>query len=112
MLHVELEEAPLTALKAALDAGNVTSAELVRGYLERIAHLDPQLCSVIETNPDALEIAARLDAATGRRGPLHGIPILLKDNIDTADGMMTDRGVARAGGEGAVRGRHGRRAAA
>ena len=92
MLHVELEEAPLTALKAALEAGTVTSAELVQGYLNRIADLDPQLCSVIETNPDALEIAAGLDAATGPRGPLHGIPILLKDNIDTADRMGTGAG--------------------
>ena len=92
MLDVELEEASLTDLRAALEAGHVSSTELVAGYLDRIRSLDPQLHSVIETNPDALAIAAGLDSQHGRRGPLHGIPILVKDNIDTADGMGTGAG--------------------
>ncbi|MYL07859.1 MAG: amidase, partial [Gemmatimonadales bacterium] len=67
-------------------------------YLERIEALNrqgPRLFAVLETNPDAIEIADELDRefqASGPRGPLHGIPILLKDNVDTADGMTTTAG--------------------
>ena len=67
-------------------------------YLARIAAMDrtgPSLHAIIETNPDALELAEQLDeerAAKGPRGPLHGIPVLLKDNIDTADRMTTTAG--------------------
>ena len=71
------------------------SAELTEAYLRRIETLDPLLHSVIETNPQALEIAARRDAErrAGRiRGPLHGIPVLLKDNIATNDAMETTAG--------------------
>ncbi len=60
-------------------------------YLERIAAIDKQVNAVIEINPDALEIAAQLDKS-GTRGPLHGVPILIKDNIDTADRMQTTAG--------------------
>lgn len=79
-------------------AGRLTSEAAVRAYLERIAAIDhdgPRLRSVIEINPDAERIARELDAerrSTGPRSPLHGIPILLKDNIDTADGMHTAAG--------------------
>ncbi len=79
-------------------AGDLTSSDLTRAYLGRIASVDrgPEgLASVIETNPDALEIATALDAerSSGRtRGPLHGIPILVKDNIETADAMVTSAG--------------------
>src|SRR5207245_2707813 len=75
-----------------------TSRTLVEQYLARIDALDrrgPVLRAVIETNPDAPAIAAALDAerASGRvRGPLHGIPVLVKDNIDTADRMTTSAG--------------------
>ncbi|HEV2235077.1 MAG TPA: amidase [Ktedonobacterales bacterium] len=92
------EEATLAQLQAAMTAGQVAARELVEWYLRRIATLDgagPTLRAVIETNPDALEIAAALDAerAAGRvRGPLHGIPILLKDSIETADRMHTTAG--------------------
>ena len=93
-----MEEYSIQALQAQMRAGELTARELVRLYLERIETIDragPRLNSVIELNPDALEIAAQLDAerAAGRvRGPLHGIPILLKDNIDTADRMTTTSG--------------------
>ncbi len=79
-------------------AGEVSARELTAAYLERIAAIDragPKLNAVIELNPDALEIAAQLDAErkAGRvRGPLHGIPILIKDNIATADRMETTAG--------------------
>ena len=79
-------------------AGRYTSRRLVDLYSERIAALDrtgPTLRAVIELNPDARAIADRLDAErrAGRvRGPLHGIPVLIKDNIDTADAMMTTAG--------------------
>ncbi|MGH2517472.1 MAG: amidase family protein, partial [Ktedonobacterales bacterium] len=94
----ELEETTITALQAALSTGQLTARQLVERYLARIAALDssgPTLHSILETNPDALDIAEALDrerAAGTTRGPLHGIPILLKDNIDTADRMSTTAG--------------------
>ncbi len=94
----ELEEATITSLQAAMTAGHLTARRLTERYLARIAALDqsgPLLRSVIETNAEALAIAEALDrerAASGPRGPLHGIPILLKDNIDTADAMRTTAG--------------------
>ncbi len=72
-----------------------SAQDAVRRYLTRIAEVDRLLHSVIEVNPDAMRIAAELDEerrAGKRRGPLHGVPILLKDNIDTADRMMTTAG--------------------
>ena len=78
--------------------GELTSRELVERYLQRIESLDrtgPTLRAVLETNPDALDIAASLDAerrAGKTRGPMHGIPVLVKDNIDTADRMHTTAG--------------------
>lgn len=94
----DLEEVPLADVAAAIAAGERTSLSVTRAYLARIAALDregPGLRSVIETNPDALEIAAALDRerVEGRiRSPIHGVPILLKDNIDTADRMTTTAG--------------------
>lgn len=94
----ELEEATVAGLQADMQAGRRTGRELVERYLERIARLDregPALHSVIETNPDALSLATDLDRerkTKGPRGPLHGIPILLKDNVDTADRMSTTAG--------------------
>jgi amidase len=96
--HPELEEATIANLQAAMDSGQLTARRLTEMYLERIEALDrngPVLRSVIETNPDALDIADALDrerAASGPRGALHGIPILLKDNIDTHDRMRTTAG--------------------
>lgn len=93
-----LEEVPIEKLQADLAKGRTTSVALVKAYRQRIAAVDakgPKLRSVIELNPDALKIAARLDRerkAGKVRGPLHGIPILLKDNLDTGDRMMTTAG--------------------
>jgi amidase len=93
-----LAEATLTELQAGMRAGRLTSRGITQAYLERIAALDrrgPTLRSIIETNPDALAIADRLDAERrqGRvRGPLHGIPVVVKDNIDTHDRMQTTAG--------------------
>lgn len=100
----ELDEVGLPELQAALANGRHTAVSLTTLYLARIEAIDrngPSLRSVIETNPEALEIAARLDQErqAGRlRGPLHGIPILIKDNFDTADQMQTTAGsLAMAG---------------
>src|SRR5689334_1544975 len=90
-----VEELGVAEAQAAMTAGRVTARRLVELYLARIEALDrqgPALHQVLETNPDALAIAEALDAerkAKGARGPLHGVPILLKDNIDTADRMAT-----------------------
>ncbi len=91
----ELGEVTIVQLQEDMAAGVRTAVSITEGYLAAIAALDDILRSVIETNPDAEAIAARLDSerAAGRvRGPLHGIPILLKDNIDTADRMQTTAG--------------------
>ena len=93
-----LDEVTVDELQQWMQSGRYTSRQLVDLYLERIEQIDrsgPALRSVIETNPDAREIADALDAerkARGPRGALHGIPILIKDNIDTADRMMTTAG--------------------
>jgi amidase len=95
---VELEEISIAELQARMAGGAVTAQALTQAYLERIEQVDrggPRLRSVIELNPDALGIAAQLDSerAQGRvRGPLHGIPIIVKDNIDTGDRMQTTAG--------------------
>lgn len=94
----ELEEATLAGLQEAMRSGEHTARSLTQAYLERIEALDrqgPALHHALDLNPDALAIAARLDEerAAGRvRGPLHGVPVLLKDNIDTADRMTTTAG--------------------
>src|SRR5438105_7310799 len=93
-----LQEATVADLQQGMESGKYTAHALCEYYLARIEDLDgrgPMLRSVIETNPDALRIAQALDAerkAKGPRGPLHGIPILLKDNIATADRMATTAG--------------------
>ena len=93
-----LEEATFEQLQQHMQAGRYTSRRLVELYLERIEKIDrsgPTLRSVIEVNPEALRIADALDAerkSKGARGPLHGVPILIKDNIDTGDKMMTTAG--------------------
>ena len=94
----ELEEATVADLQKRMASGALTSRRIVEAYLGRIEALDrrgPALGSVIETNPDALSIADALDAerrAKGPRGPLHGVPVLLKDNVDTADRTTTTAG--------------------
>ncbi len=95
----ELEEATITELQNGMKSGKYTSLSLTRKYLQHIQAIDkqgPAVNSVIEINPDAQAIAAALDrerrAKGSSRGPLHGIPIFIKDNIDTADRMMTTAG--------------------
>ena len=100
--HPELAELSAAALAKLLSSGELSSVELVQMSLERIAALDTDgTRSVIEMNPDALEIALRQDRArrSGRvRGPLHGLPVLVKDNLDTGDRMLTTAGsLAMAG---------------
>jgi amidase len=93
--HPELEEITIAELQARMKAGTLTSRRVTEMYLERIRVIDPRLRSVIETNPDALEIADRMDKERRRgkvRSMLHGVPILIKDNIDTADKMLTTAG--------------------
>ena len=94
----DLTDATVAELQAAMTAGQVTSFSLVNAYLRRIANLDqagPKVNSIIEVNPDAQAIAQKLDAErrAGRvRGPLHGIPVVVKDNVDTGDRMQTAAG--------------------
>ncbi|MFB5198248.1 amidase family protein [Neobacillus sp. KR4-4] len=90
-----LEEATITQIQEKFAQGELTSKELVLMYLDRIAKYDKHLHSILEVNPDALQIAEALDSERnekGPRSPLHGIPILLKDNIDTHDKMHTSAG--------------------
>jgi amidase len=94
----ELAEATIGDLQRAMERGERSSRSIVDAYLERIEALDrsgPSLGAIIETNPDARSIAESLDEerrARGARGPLHGIPVLLKDNVDTADSNTTTAG--------------------
>lgn len=98
MASLNVVEASVAELQAAMSSGQLSSESLVRAYLSRIRALDQngaRLNAVIETNPDALAIARELDRERKRqgvRGPLHGIPVLLKDNIATADKMQTTAG--------------------
>ncbi|MEV2232637.1 amidase [Streptomyces phaeochromogenes] len=88
----ELDELGIVELRRRMDDGRLTAEQLTRHYLERIERVDPLLHAVIEVNPDALREARRLDAERDRRGPLHGMPILLKDLVETADRMHTTAG--------------------
>jgi amidase len=91
----ELEEATIAGLQGAMASGQHTARSLAEAYLARIEAVDGALRSVIEVNPEALAIAGRLDEerrAGQVRGPLHGIPVLIKDNIATADRMETTAG--------------------
>ena len=94
----ELDEITIGDLQAGMTSGKFTSQSLTRNYISRIEEIDrrgPAVNSVIELNPDALAIAQALDQerkAKGARGPLHGVPVLIKDNIDTADRMQTTAG--------------------
>jgi len=98
MHTIDVEELSLLDASGLLNSGSLTSESLVNQYLERIGRLDkngPCLSSVIELNPDAVSLAQALDKERlmhGSRGPMHGAPILIKDNIDTADRMQTTAG--------------------
>lgn len=94
----ELDEITVDELQASMESGERTARSITELCLGRIEEMDgqgPELRSIIETNPDALRIADELDAErrdSGPRGPLHGIPVAIKDNIDTHDGMTTTAG--------------------
>src|SRR4051812_23430970 len=82
-LEIGLEEVTVADLQSAMRGGQATSRSITQGYLTRIADIDKRLNSVIELNPDALTIADEMDKerkAGKVRGPLHGIPVLIKDN--------------------------------
>ena len=93
-----MKEATILELKSKIDSGEMTAHSLTEDFLERIEAIDksgPSINSIIELNPDALSIAKKRDQerkAGKLRGPLHGIPILIKDNIDTRDRMQTTAG--------------------
>jgi amidase len=107
-----VDEKSIAELSAGMKSGELTARSLTQQYLDRIASLDrrgPALHHVLETNPDALSIADSLDAErkSGRvRGPMHGIPVLIKDNIDTADRMTTTAGSLALAGTIASRDAH------
>jgi amidase len=94
----DYSEMDIDALQTLMEQGDLTSERLTRYYLDRIESIDqngPALNSIIEVNPDAMRIARALDlerAKSGARGPMHGIPVVLKANIDTADAMDTTAG--------------------
>jgi amidase len=104
-----LEEVTIDELQAKMASGTLSSVEITKLYLKRIAEIDkkgPMLNAVIEVNPDALNIAAAMDAerkAGKLRGPMHGIPVLIKDNIDSGDKMQTTAGVLALEGHRAVK---------
>jgi amidase len=93
-----MNETSILELQSKMESGELSAREITMYYLERIERVDrsgPAINAVIEVNPDVLDIAQKLDderAAGKARGPLHGIPILIKDNIDTADKMETTAG--------------------
>ena len=103
----ELSEITVDDIQSGLASGRFTAKHLVETYLRRIQAIDksgPRLNAVIELNPDALSIAEALDRerkSKGSRGPLHGVPVLIKDNIDTGDRMMTTAGSLALAGPGA-----------
>jgi len=93
--HTELNEITISELQAGMKSGKFSAKMLVEKYLERIREIDPKIKSVIEINPDALRIAEEMDRERKRgkeRSMMHGIPVLIKDNIDTADKMKTTAG--------------------
>jgi len=96
--EINLDELTVSDLQSKMKSGELTSKAITEYYLKKIDQLDkngPAINSVIELNPDALTIAAQLDKERSEnkiRGPLHGIPILIKDNIDTGDQMLTTAG--------------------
>jgi amidase len=92
---IDLERATIPDLQRAMDAGRLSSVRLTAFYLQRIERLNPRLHAVLATNPDALRIAAASDSRRDRHGarsPMEGIPVLLKDNVDTRDRQRTTAG--------------------
>lgn len=106
---LRLDAYDIAALQSLMERGDLTAVELTQYYLDRVAALDdagPQLNAILEINPDALEIAAALDQerqSKGPRGPMHGIPVVLKANIDTGDELTTTAGSLALAGHKAGR---------
>lgn len=100
----EVSEVDIKELQKRMQSGQISALSLTKLYLKRIAEIDkagPKINAVIELNPDALTIAMQMDAERKRgkiRGPLHGIPVMLKDNINTADKMQTTAGASALAG--------------
>src|SRR5258706_9177596 len=100
----ELDELTIAELQSGMTSGRFSAHALAKKYLDRIDDVDkhgPAISAVIELNPEALQIASDLDKerrAKGPRGPLHGLPVLIKDNIDTHDRMTTTAGSLALGG--------------
>ena len=93
--NFNIEEATIADLQNQMKSGAMSAKEITQAYLNRISTVDKTINSIIETNPDALKIAEDLDKERKKgktRGELHGIPVVLKDNIDTADKMKTTAG--------------------
>lgn len=93
--YIDLNEMTVLQLRDGMKSGKFSARTLVEQYFERIKQIDPKINSVIELNPDALAIADQMDKERERgkiRSMMHGIPILIKDNIDTADKMKTTAG--------------------
>ncbi|MCA1742331.1 MAG: hypothetical protein LC630_07710, partial [Bacteroidales bacterium] len=96
--HFTFEEFTIEQLQQGYANGDFTVTDVVQAYLDRIDAIDdsgPMLNAVLQINPDAMAIAAELDAELKegkKRGPMHGVPVLLKDNIDTHDAMETTAG--------------------
>jgi amidase len=94
-IHPELNEITIAELQAKMRSGELTAVKLVEMYTARIKEIDPKIHSVLEINPDAMEIAAKMDKERKKgkvRSGMHGIPVLIKDNIDTKDRMKTTAG--------------------
>ncbi|HIM55266.1 MAG TPA: amidase [Candidatus Latescibacteria bacterium] len=106
---LQVEERDIAALQSLMQEGRLTARELTQLYIDRIATLDdagPRLNAIIAINPDALEIASALDEERrhrGPRGPMHGIPVILKANIDTGDELTTTAGSLALSGHRASR---------
>ena len=97
-MFFDFQETTIATMQSEMSDGRISSRQITQAYIDRIKLIDkrgPALNAILELNPDALKIAADLDAeraANGPRGPLHGIPVILKGNIDTADRMTTTAG--------------------
>ena len=106
---MQLGEYTIAELQRLFDHGEWSSVGLCEALMKRVSEFDaagPRLCSVIELNPDALEIAHALDQElknSGPRGPMHGVAVVVKDSIDTADKMMTTAGSLAMEGNIAMR---------
>ena len=93
--RIDVEEMTVIEMQDAMKSGKITSKQLVEAYLQRIKEIDGKLNSILEINPDAIAIAKQMDkerAAGKVRSLMHGIPLVIKDNIDTADKMKTTAG--------------------